>query len=58
MKKAMEPEVVATSSKIKFEDSDEHDSSSEDVRIWTVIVKLLLFVYINLTQMCLECMSR
>lgn len=31
MKKAMEPEVVATSSKIKFEDSDEHDSSSEDV---------------------------
>nr|GMD55592.1 ribosomal RNA processing protein 36 homolog [Ipomoea batatas] len=26
----MEPEVVATSSKIKFEDSDEHDSSSED----------------------------
>ncbi|XP_031114985.1 ribosomal RNA processing protein 36 homolog [Ipomoea triloba] len=31
MKKAMEPEVVATSSKIKFEDSDEYESSSEDV---------------------------
>lgn len=30
MKKAMEPEVVATPSKIKFEDSDEHESSSED----------------------------
>nr|GMD52185.1 ribosomal RNA processing protein 36 homolog [Ipomoea batatas]GME18227.1 ribosomal RNA processing protein 36 homolog [Ipomoea batatas] len=31
MKKSMEPEVVGTSSKIKFEDSDEHESSSEDV---------------------------
>lgn len=46
MKKAMEPEAVVTSSKIKYEDSDEHESSSEDVRIWTVIVKLLWFMCI------------